>query len=63
VRAEGTSACPCEGTRRRISNIETEALRGPVRAQALKSGSRGVYASRRWLCGALPVVRDDRTRM
>ena len=56
-RAEGTSACSCEGTIRRIPNIETEALRGPMRAQAPKRGSRGVYASRRWLCGALPVVR------
>ena len=60
-RAEGTSACSCEGTIRRISNIETEALRVSMRAQAPKRGSRGVYASRRWLCGALPVVRDDRT--
>jgi hypothetical protein len=61
-RAEPTSACSCEETIRRISNTETQALRGPMRPQAPKRGSRGVYASRRWVCGALPVVRDDRTR-
>src|SRR4028119_187089 len=40
-----------------------EPARGPMLwAQAPKRGSRGVYASRRWVCGAPPVVRDDRTR-